>query len=74
MSFNPRRRVYLMRHGSVTYFDAAGKTFTDSAKAHKLALTSPEAFSVYSVPEALNGANENTGLLIEAAEIGRAHV
>ncbi len=25
MSFNPRRRVYLMRHGSVTYFDAAGK-------------------------------------------------
>lgn len=25
MSFNPRRRVYLMRHGSVTYFDGAGK-------------------------------------------------
>jgi broad specificity phosphatase PhoE len=25
MSFNPRRRVYLMRHGSVTYFDTAGK-------------------------------------------------
>lgn len=25
MSFNPRRRVYLMRHGSVTYFDSAGK-------------------------------------------------
>jgi len=50
---------------------AAGKTFTDSAKAHKLALTSPEAFSVYSVPEALNGANENTGLLIEAAGVGK---
>ncbi len=50
---------------------AAGKTFTDSAKAHKLALTSPEAFSVYSVPEALNGVNENTGLLIEAAGVGK---
>lgn len=25
MSFNPRRRVYLMRHGSVTYFDTGGK-------------------------------------------------
>lgn len=25
MSFNPRRRVYLMRHGSVTYFDGDGK-------------------------------------------------
>ncbi len=50
---------------------AAGKTFTESAKAHKLALTSPEAFSVYSVPEALNGANENTGLLIEAAGVGK---
>ncbi len=25
MSFNPRRRVYLMRHGSVTYFDGEGK-------------------------------------------------
>ena len=50
---------------------AAGKTFTDSAKAHKLVLTSPAAFSVYSVPEALNGANENTGLLIEAAGVGK---
>jgi peptidyl-prolyl cis-trans isomerase D len=50
---------------------AAGKTFTDSAKARKLALTSPEAFSVYAVPEALNGANENTGLLIEAAGVGK---
>ena len=50
---------------------AAGKTFTDSAKAHKLVLTSPAAFSVYSVPEALNGVNENTGLLIEAAGVGK---
>jgi len=50
---------------------AAGKTFTDSAKAHKLALTSPAAFSIYSVPEALNGVNENTGLLIEAAGVGK---
>lgn len=25
MSFNPRRRIYLMRHGSVTYFDSEGK-------------------------------------------------
>ena len=24
MSFTKRRRVFLMRHGSVTYFDAAG--------------------------------------------------
>lgn len=50
---------------------AAGKTFTDSAKAHKLALTSPAAFSIYSVPEGLNGVNENTGLLIEAAGVGK---
>ena len=27
MSFNERRRVFLMRHGSVTYFDNAGKPF-----------------------------------------------
>ncbi len=50
---------------------AAGKTFTDSAKSRKLVLTSPEAFSVYGVPETLNGANENTGLLIEAAGVGK---
>ena len=50
---------------------AAGKSFTDSAKAQKLTLTSPEAFSVYSVPEALTGANDNTGLLIEAAGVGK---
>jgi len=25
MSFNPRRRIYLMRHGSVTYSDSEGK-------------------------------------------------
>ena len=49
----------------------AGKSFTDSAKAHQLVLTSPEAFTVYAVPEVLNGANENTGLLIEAAGVGK---
>ena len=27
MTFTKRRRVFLMRHGSVTYFDAAGKPF-----------------------------------------------
>ena len=27
MSFNHRRRIFLMRHGSVTYFDSAGKPF-----------------------------------------------
>ena len=27
MSFNPRRRVFLMRHGSVTYFDNEGKPY-----------------------------------------------
>lgn len=27
MSAHQRRRIYLMRHGSVTYFDAAGKPF-----------------------------------------------
>jgi len=50
---------------------AAGKSFTDSAKIHKLALSSPEAFTVYAVPEAINGANESTGLLIEAAGVGK---
>ena len=50
---------------------AAGKTFTDSAKAQKLTLTSPEAFTVYAVPANLSGANENTGLLIEAAGVGK---
>ena len=50
---------------------AAGKSFTDSAKARKLTLSSPEAFTVYAVPEAINGANESTGLLIEAAGVGK---
>ena len=27
MSFNHRRRIFLMRHGSVTYFDSTGKPF-----------------------------------------------
>ena len=27
MTFQSRRRIYLMRHGSVTYFDAAGKPY-----------------------------------------------
>ena len=27
MSFNKRRRVFLLRHGSVTYFDTNGKPF-----------------------------------------------
>jgi len=27
MSFKPRRRVFLMRHGSVTYFDNEGKPY-----------------------------------------------
>ena len=50
---------------------AAGKSFTDSAKAHKLVLTSPAAFSIYSLPEGLNGADANTGPLIEAAGVGK---
>jgi hypothetical protein len=50
---------------------AAGKSFTDSAKAHKLVLSSPAAFSVYSLPEALSGADANTGSLIEAAGVGK---
>jgi hypothetical protein len=50
---------------------AAGKTFTESAKAHKLTLTSPEAFTVSSIPETFNSPYENTGLLIEAAGVGK---
>lgn len=50
---------------------AAGKSFTDSAKANKLVLTSPAAFSIYSLPEALTGADANTGILIEAAGVGK---
>ena len=50
---------------------AAGKSFTDSAKARKLALASPEAFSIYAVPEALIAANEDTGLLIASAGVGK---
>lgn len=50
---------------------AAGKSFTDSAKAHKLVMTSPAAFSIYSLPEALKGADANTGPLIEAAGVGK---
>ena len=49
----------------------AGKSFTDSAKAHKLVLSSPAAFSIYSLPEALKGADANTGPLIEAAGVGK---
>ena len=50
---------------------SAKKSFGDSAKAHGLAFSSPAAFTVYSVPETLTGANENTGLLIEAAGVGK---
>ena len=50
---------------------AAGKSFTDSAKARKLVLSSPAAFSIYSLPEALKGADANTGPLIEAAGVGK---
>ena len=50
---------------------AVGKSFTDSAKAHKLVLSSPAAFSIYSLPEALKGADANTGPLIEAAGVGK---
>ena len=50
---------------------AAGKSFTDSAKARQLKLTSPEAFTVYAVPAEITAANENTGLLIEAAGVGQ---
>ena len=50
---------------------AAGKSFTDSAKAHKLVMSSPAAFSIYSLPEALKGADANTGPLIEAAGVGK---
>jgi hypothetical protein len=49
----------------------SGKSFTDSAKAHKLVLTSPAAFSIYSLPEALNGADANTGALIETTGVGK---
>ncbi len=50
---------------------AAGKSFTDSAKARKLTLTSPEAFTARALPESLRGANESTELLIEAAGVGK---
>ena len=50
---------------------SAKKSFGDSAKAHGLAFSSPAAFTVYSVPETLTGANEKTGLLIEAAGVGK---
>ena len=50
---------------------AAGKTFTDSAKARKLTLASPEAFTARALPESLRGANESTELLIEAAGVGK---
>ncbi len=50
---------------------AAGKSFTESAKGKKLVLTSPEAFSIYSLPEALIGSNEDTGLLIASAGVGK---
>ena len=50
---------------------AAGKSFTDSAKARKLTLASPEAFTARALPESLRGANESTELLIEAAGVGK---
>jgi hypothetical protein len=50
---------------------AAGKSFTESAKARKLTLASPEAFTSRALPESLRGANESTELLIEAAGVGK---
>jgi hypothetical protein len=50
---------------------AAGKSFADSAKAHGLALTSPPAFPIVNLPEALNSPNEDTGLAIATAGVGK---
>lgn len=49
----------------------AGKSFTDSAKGRQLVVTSPAPFTAFSVPDTLNGVNENTGLLIEATGNGK---
>jgi hypothetical protein len=50
---------------------AAGKSFADVAKAHGLVLSSPAPFSIISVPETLYGANEDTGLAIATAGVGK---
>ncbi len=48
---------------------AKGKSFAESAKAHGLVLTSPPAFPIVNLPEALNSPNEDTGLTIATAGV-----
>ncbi|NBS04266.1 MAG: hypothetical protein EBS64_03415 [Verrucomicrobia bacterium] len=50
---------------------AAGKSFTESAKALGLTVSSPAAFTAFTVPENLTGVTENTGQLIEVAGVGK---
>lgn len=50
---------------------AAGKSFAESARALGLVVSSPAAFTAFSVPENLMGSTENTGQLIEVAGVGK---
>lgn len=49
----------------------AGKSFTESAKALGLKLSTPAPFSAFSAPEAIAGAAEDSAMVVEAAGIGK---
>jgi len=50
---------------------AAGKSFTESAKALGLTTSTPAPFTVVSTPENLAGINESTGQVLEVAGVGK---
>ena len=50
---------------------AAGKSFTDSAKALGLTTSTPAPFTVVNTPESLSGINESTGQVLEVAGVGK---
>lgn len=58
-------------HKSLQAGVAAGKGFTDAAKELGMTVSTPPAFTAFSVPENLVGAAENTGQLIEVAGPGK---
>ena len=50
---------------------AAGKAFTESAKALGLTTSTPAPFTVVTTPENLSGINESTGQVLEVAGVGK---
>lgn len=72
---NERSRLLAEEIGRLTKglkdAEAAGKSFTESAKALGLTTATPAAFTVTTTPETLAGVNESTGQVLEVAGVGK---